>query len=458
MSEKVEISERIVAALSAPKIGNKVYFFSGAKLQGKTAPPGFGVRVTKAGAKQFVLFYRVNGKKHLDTVGAWDESPKGGELTVRAAIIAAADRMKAIRDGADPRPERTRRKETPAEGDIKKTVSIVCKDFVERHVEKDAKLRSADAIKSAFERLVKPTIGDVCIYDLRRLQVMEMLDRIADENGPVMADRTLAMLRKAFNWHMLRDDNFQSPIVKGMAKTKPKERARDRTLSDQELRDLWTALDEMDGPSCYPRYIRTLFLTATRREEASAMSWEEIDGEDWTIPAARYKTAVDHLVPLTDTVLKLIGERQKNTKKTPFVFSTTDGELPFSGYGKAKDALDKKIAEIRRDPMPAWTLHDLRRTARTLMSRAGVATDIAERVLGHLMPGVRGVYDRYAYKDEKREALARLAALVELILALDGPALAQAEKTLKRAAQTDIAALIKHATDNLDEQVAGVSA
>ncbi|HUC64645.1 MAG TPA: Arm DNA-binding domain-containing protein, partial [Stellaceae bacterium] len=115
MSRKVEISEKIVAALSAPESGNKVYFLSGAKLQGKTAPPGFGVRVTKAGAKQFVLFYRINGKKHLDTLGAWDESPKGGELTVRAAIMAAVDRMRAIRDGADPRPERTRRKETPAE-------------------------------------------------------------------------------------------------------------------------------------------------------------------------------------------------------------------------------------------------------------------------------------------------------------------------------------------------------
>src|SRR5260221_13322164 len=103
------ISEKIVAGLPAPETGNRVHYFSGAQLQGKKAPSGFGVRVTKAGAKSFVLFHRVNGRKYLETLGRWDENPKGGSLTVRAAIVTAQARVKAMQRGDDPRPDRTRR-------------------------------------------------------------------------------------------------------------------------------------------------------------------------------------------------------------------------------------------------------------------------------------------------------------------------------------------------------------
>ena len=145
------------------------------------------------------------------------------------------------------------------------------------------------------------------------------------------------------------------------------------------------------------------------------MSWAEIDGGLWIIPAERYKTRIENVVPLTDAVLQLLGN-----PKAGFVFSTTSGELPFSGYSKAKRALDAAVAGLRksdkRKPLPHWTLHDLRRTARSLMSRAGVSADIAERVLGHKIAGVRGVYDRHEYAAEKRGALERLAGLVERIL------------------------------------------
>ena len=114
---------------------------------------------------------------------------------------------------------------------------------MERYVVKEAKLRSGRNIKRTFDRLVKPSIGHVGLYDLRRSQVVKMLDKIADENGPVMADRALAFVRKAFNWRATRDDDFHPPIAKGMAKTKPSQRARTRILSDDEIRDLWAALD-----------------------------------------------------------------------------------------------------------------------------------------------------------------------------------------------------------------------
>jgi integrase len=412
------ISEKIVGSLPTPAKGNKLHYFSGASLQGKKAPSGFAVRVTAAGTKSFVLFHRVNGKPYLPTLGRWDENAQGGTLTVRDAIVKADKLAKAIKNGRqeDPRPERTRRLQ---EGDrvAGETVSGLLDKFVERYAKKEAKLRTADQIEAAFDRLVKPRIGKIGIYALRRSDVVKMLDEIEDENGPVMADRVLATVRKAFNWHATRDDDFRPPIVQGMARTKPKERAAKRTLADDEIRDLWAALETVDAPDCYRAFVKTLLLTATRRNEAADMHKDELDGDVWLIPGARYKTKLDHVVPLSATALEAIG---KLPEKPGFIFSSTKGKNSFSGFSKAKTELDKTIAEIReregRDPVANWTLHDLRRTARSLMSRAKVPTDHAERALGHVMGGVRETYDRYEYLDEKRAAFDALASLVSRIL------------------------------------------
>jgi integrase len=333
---------------------------------------------------------------------------------VLRAIIAATEHARSIRDGDDPRPQRTQRLEdgNKPEGE---TISDLLDEFVTRYVEREAALRSHRNVRRTFERLVKPAIGHVGIYELRRSQVVRMLDTIADENGPVMADRVLALTRKAFHWRAARDDHFAVPIVRGMAKTKPHERARTRILDDQEIRDLWAALDLMDGR--YPAFVRTVFLTATRREEASRMQRDEIDDEVWTIPGARYKTKTDHAIPLTAAVRKHIDERPNDR---PFVFSSTGGKTPFGDYSRTKKALDQKIAGLRakdgRDPMPPWTLHDLRRTARSLMSRAGISSDHAERALGHVIGGVRSVYDRHKFLEEKKRAFEALASLLEQIL------------------------------------------
>jgi integrase len=430
------ISEKIVEALPTPAKGNKLHYFSGATLQGKKAPAGFAVRVTAAGTKSFVLFHRVDGKPYLPTLGRWDANAQGGSLSVREAIIAGDKLAKAIKNGKqeDPRPERTRRlQDGDGEAGLKiggawegdgvelakreqKQPGLLDK-FFERYVEKEAKLRSGDRIKDAFARLVAPAIGKLGIYEIRRSHVINMLDDIADESGPAMADKVLAYLRAAFNWHALRDDEFSTPIVRGMSRYKSKERARKRVLADDEIRDLWAALKIVENvPACYPPFVKMLLFTATRRNEASDMHSAEIEGDLWIIPAERYKTKIAHVVPLTPAASELIRDPKKDSG---FVFST-GGKTAFSGFSKAKRELDKAIADIReregRAPMPQFQLHDLRRTARSLMSRAKVPSDHAERALGHVIGGVRETYDRYEYLDEKRDAFEALAALVSRIL------------------------------------------
>jgi integrase len=244
-----------------------------------------------------------------------------------------------------------------------------------------------------------------------RRDVVEMLDTIEDGSGPVMADRVLAYVRKAFFWAATRDQDFTPPIIKGMARTKPRERMRGRRLDDQEIRDMLDALDQLGDsvPVCYPSFVRALLLTGQRRTSVSHAHSDEITNDGWLIPASRMKGKRPHLVPITAPVQGLLGSRKG------FLFSSDSGKTAFSGYSKAKTALDRKIAELRkqdgRKPMPHWVLHDLRRTARSILSRYSTP-DIAERVLGHVIPGVRGVYDHHEYADEKREALERLAAHV----------------------------------------------
>ncbi|WP_438277973.1 tyrosine-type recombinase/integrase [Nitrobacter sp.] len=375
--------------------------------------PGFGVRVTDKGSKTYVLRTRYPGEVNASR----REIGKVGEIELTDARDKARGWLKLIAEGKNPAEVETKKRDVQIERDAT-TVNAILDHFVKRHA---SKLRSEDQITSALDHYVRPWIGGTSIYDLKRRQIVEMLDAVEDKAGPVMADRVLAHVRKAFNWQTARDDDFLSPVVRGMARTKPKERARQRVLTDDEIRDIWRALETADVPSCYPRYVTMLLLTMTRRNESADMNAAEIEGDLWTIPGERYKNKLDHVIPLSPGAKALIGTKPKGFKgNTWFVFSTTDGRRPFSGFSKAKVSLDSEIAKLRkaegRAKMPRWTLHDLRRTARTLMSRAKVPEDHAERAMGHVIAGVRGTYDRYSFLEEKRDAFQKLADLVTIII------------------------------------------
>ena len=381
-------------------------------------PVGFVARRLKSGTVSYGFRHRdKNGKQPWIGLGI-----HGVDLTPDQARKKALKIAAQIEDGDQP--------ESAAVSAAKRrqsfgyTVDKLLDDFIARYA-KD--LRSVGEIKRCFDVDVRPRLGKKLAQDLRRRDIVALLDAIEDRGAPVMADRTRAHLAKALRWHASRDDTFVVPIVAGMARTKPKERARKRTLDDQEIKDLWAALETLGdtAPSCFPAFVRFLLLSAQRRGMVSTMMWSEIDGRDWIVPEAKHKGKGhgDHVVPLTDELLSLIGQRTKG-----YVFSSDGGRTPFSGFSKAKRALDQRLAAVRkaakRPPMQRWTLHDLRRSARSLMSRAGVQSDHAERVLAHIIPGIRGVYDRHEYRDEKLDALEKLGALIKRILRPGEPIIA----------------------------------
>jgi integrase len=247
-------------------------------------------------------------------------------------------------------------------------------------------------------------LGGRQIDGITRGELITLLDTIEDENGARTADMTLAVLRKIFNWHAVRDESFRTPVVKGMARGKPKETARSRILTEDELRAIWTAA----GATPFGRLVQFLLLTAARRGEAARMEWKEIEGDVWVLPASRNKTKEELVRPLSKAACEILGSLPR-FENGSFVFST-DGRRALGGFSKFKRAFDKQSC------VTGWTLHDLRRTARSLMSRAGVNDNHAERCLGHVIGGVKGIYDRHRYRDEMLHAYEALAALIKRIV------------------------------------------
>ena len=371
---------------------------------------GLLVVVFPSGKKSFIVRYRYGGVKRKLTLGG---------ISLAAARKAAAAALYEVHEGRDPAEAKKISKATAA-GAAANTVRAVCENYL---AAKDGggKLRTANERKKTFERLVYPAIGNVPISGLRRSQIVVLLDKIQHKSGDRMADATLAYLRKVLNWQASRVDDFSSPIVKGMGRYNGKERERTRTLDDDELRRIWTATEESKP---FNALVRFLLLTAARRNEAGELQWSEIGGGDWKLPEARNKAKVDLTRPLSKAAQAVLAT-QPRIDEGPFVFTTT-GHHPLS-LSKPKIALDKACK------VTGWTLHDLRRTARTLMSRAGVNTDHAERCLGHKIGGVRGVYDQHKYHGEMATAFEALAAQINRIINPPGDVVTPLRRRAKAA-------------------------
>jgi integrase len=254
---------------------------------------------------------------------------------------------------------------------------------------------------------VLPGWKDRVFLDIRRSDVAGLLDHVEDHHGARQADYVLAIVRQIMNWYATRHDTYAPAIVKGMRRTEPKKRERDRILGDDEIRAVWQVA-EANGT--FGALIRILLLTAQRREKVVSMRWDDISEYGaWTIPTEeREKGNAGMLVlpPLAMAVIKA----QPQLGDNGFVFAGR-GAGAINGFSKSKERFDAMLTGVS-----PWTLHDLRRTARSLMSRAGIRPDIAERVMGHAVEGVEGVYDRFHYRDEKAAALQALASLVDSIV------------------------------------------
>jgi hypothetical protein len=247
-------------ATAAPGVKRTTYW--------DAAMPGFGLMVTANGHKSYVVQYRAAGHSR--------------RMHLKARAI-----LGAVARGGDPLGARRRAERAQSD-----TLKAIIEEYLTRE---GSRLRTIGERRESLRRHVLPKLGDRQIGDITRTDIVRLLDRIADKSGAPMADHVLAYLRRVMTWHASRSDDFRSPIVRGMARTRPSQRRRQRVLSDDELRAVWRVAEA--SLSAFGYLVRFLLLTATRRTEAAAMRDNEIVGSEWIIPQERYKTGLELVIP-----------------------------------------------------------------------------------------------------------------------------------------------------------------
>ncbi|MGF1629997.1 MAG: tyrosine-type recombinase/integrase [Kiloniellaceae bacterium] len=363
--------------------------------------PGLYLVVQPSGKRSWALRCRVDGKPAKITLGKVTD--KQGLAWARDAARA---KLEAIGGGEDPRPRKGARAAPEGAVALPATVGELADLYVAQHLKRN--VRRWKAAEGEIDNHIRPHLGALRLDKVTRAHVRGMVTAIEPE-APVAANRALARCRALFNWGAARDMVTSDPTL-GL-KRPTKEKPVQRILSDKELVAVWRAGGQLGYPA--REYLHFVILSGQRRDDVRLMHWREIDLErrDWTIPPERYKANRPQLVPLTDAMVALL-EAMAFKDKGGFVFSAKGGETPYANLQKPKATLDKesKVTE--------WTLHDLRRTLRTGLSRLGIRPEVSERVLGHAVGGRLGqTYDTHSYRAEKLAALeawdAHLRALLD---------------------------------------------
>lgn len=297
------------------------------------------------------------------------------------------------------------------------TFKQVAENWLKRVV-KPANLKSGPKLEGMLKTFIYPKWEHKQFLEIRRREVIELLDHIVDtprkrggrsNDGRSQADAVLAVLRLIMTWHQSRDEDYISPIVKGMRRAKPN--ARKRVLTDDEIRALWNA----EVHSSFGAITKILLLSGQRVEKVEWMKWADLSDDGvWTIPKAANEKGVGGPFKLPAAALEII-KAQPRLAGNEFVFAGKGTNKPFNSRSQRKGELDVEMKKAIPDMAP-WRIHDLRRTARTLLARIGVGEETAEAVLGHTKAGIVGVYNRYDYFEEQTDALKRLAGMIEMIL------------------------------------------
>ena len=374
--------------------------------------PGLYLVIQPSGVKSWAVRYRHGGKPRKMTLGAYPG------LDLAKARDRGRSALHLVAIGRDPGAEKVEARKKPAtdrQPDVE-LVSGAIDSFIARHIKPKTSRRTAEEAERTFKLHVRPYWSSRRIDDIRRRDVVRLLDRIIDNGHPAAANRALAVLSKFFSWCVERSILDASPCI---GVRRPAESvSRDRVLTDDELRRVWLASARI---GLFGHFVRLLITTAQRRDEVAKMVRPELDltAGLWTIAAARTKNGYPQPVPLSIMSTAVLTAMPAIGSKAEYIF-TSDGERALGGYSDGKEKLDREILTLAReeaaergdDPkdvaIAPWRLHDLRRTAATGMARLGTPIHVVEAVLNHTsgtISGVAAIYNRHRYLDEKRVAL-----------------------------------------------------
>jgi integrase len=316
-------------------------------------------------------------------------------------------------------------KPVPSAAQQAMTFAMAAEQFIQECLEGK---RTRVEIEQLIRRKMLPTLGTKALAAVTHDDIVTLLREIADQperhasgriisGGPHAARKTLVHLRVMLRWcafnrigGLMADPSASIP-ARELLRGRHFNRQRDRVLDDAELRLVWQAAEQTPYP--FGPLVQLLLATGQRLNEVAAARWDEIDGATLLIPASRMKNKQAHAVPLTGRLQALLATLPRFADGG-YIFSTTYGTKPISGFSKYKKRFDRTITGIGH--VAPFQLHDIRRSVRTGLSRAGVVPFYAELVIGHVQDGIHRVYDLHRYASEKRDALESWERLLEQIL------------------------------------------
>jgi integrase len=399
-AQRAVLTDRYLKNLKPAPTGKRIVCWDAAK-------PSFGCRITDRGVVSFFVIRRMPGKPQPVRVvlGRYPEISLAQARKLATAalgdLVSGVHPKARVRKGAN-------------------TFAALAEQFLRRPAA--AKQRTASEIKRTINQHLIPRWGMRVASEIKRSDVIAMLEAIDAGSGPYMAAKALALASSVYRFGVTRELVESSPchLIKPsdfVGEMAP----RQRVLMDSEIALVWQATRgniRTGIESTYPAgpFARLLLLTAVRRSEAAHMTWAEIDLDNalWVIPAHRTKSGTLHEVPLSGMAVDLLRSLPRFAGN--FVFSANGGRAPIKGFGRFKATIDARAAELVPPGLANWRFHDLRRTARTNLASLGVTPFIAELVIGHQQQGVHRVYDVHRYQTEKRDALERWASKLRTII------------------------------------------
>ena len=421
---QLKLTEIGIQAIKPPPAGQVDYF--------DKHRASFGLRVSSKGAKSFFVMTRVHGKLIRVTLGRYPS------LTLKDARAKAGDVIEIASSGTDPREAERHRKSWEKEA-AAHTFEQVAQEFMDKYARVRLRPNSIGQYQRDLFGANTRHLRNKPISKIAKRDILTIIDAMQASVGAVSADRTLASLRKFFNWAADREYIAHPPTERVRAFVGLRE--RDRSLSKEEIVSVWRAFEQEehyavtgtdpDFRSVFAPFLKITLLTAQRRSEVAEMMWEELQdlgGEApvWIMPKAppppadqRTKNGLPHIVPLSPIVVEIL----KSVPRTsPYYVFSTNGETPISGFSRLKIRIDRFISSMRRAEglplMDPWQFRDLRRTASTHMNDfLGVESHVVEACLNHVSGpakrGVAGTYNKALYLDQRRAAMAKWSDYVQ---------------------------------------------
>lgn len=404
---KRTFTEEGVARMAAPRSGRREF--------GDTVQRGLLLRVSETGLKSWSVIYKVPGERGISPSG---RALKGkqrritlGHYPMVGVAAARAEASKIVAQamaGRDPRPERQDANLARHTNSVK-AVSQRMIELAKKQVE------TWPRMEQVLRDHVWPSLGNRPIADITQADVHELLDKLvaADKHGTAREVRK--MMSRLLNYAAEKSLIAASPMA-GMKRRDLTLQPKERALSDEEIRAVWTATGKMGYP--FGHLARIALLTGQRKSDWSDARWGEVDAsERWlSIPKERFKSRRGHIVPLVGAAWDLVEGLPRWNGPNPFLFSTTGGEkasaLGDKPMTKLRELATEALREMRKDPeavLEHFSAHDLRRTCETRLARLGFAQEVRDAVLGHAQSGLQRTYNKHDYLPEKRAALAAYA-------------------------------------------------